>query len=46
MEKLKTTLSTLTNLQIDLKYANKNVNPMLSYIIVILGAIKLMKVLN
>lgn len=46
MEKIKSALSVLTNIQIDLKYSNKNVNPFLSYLIVVLGAYKMLKILN
>ena len=46
MEKLKSALTTLTNVQIDLKYKNRPVSPLLSYLLLLLGAIKLLRILN
>ena len=46
MEKLKSAINTLTNLKIELKYAGKHANPLFSYILILLGAYKLITLLD
>ena len=46
MDKLRQFIATIASIKVEIKQNNRFVNPMLAYLLVLLGAVHLVKLLN